>query len=184
MMARNVAAGGGNNVSPDGNNSSGGGAPVHPGNGGGGNGSNVHVSIGPMSSAPAKPAASSSPFGALPGAPAPSPSSASGATSPPAARAAQLSFQIQQARSLCSSMLGEALFERCYTYLRDNKAKRRAAASAGGVAAADPSASPPPVTEAEQERTLKSWLTPDQHNAYGHITSLLFCEELLAKQIV
>jgi len=77
-------------------------------------------------------------------------------------------------------MLGEELFARCYTYLRDSKAARRSAAQAAASGLEPPQ--PPPPSEAEQERTLAEWLRPEQRTAYGHITSLLFCEELLAKR--
>ena len=75
-------------------------------------------------------------------------------------------------------MLGEATFDRCYAYLRDNKKRRKAAQAAAG--AADAHGAPVP-SEAEQERVVKGWLQPEQYTAYGHITSLLFCEELLQK---
>ena len=80
---------------------------------------------------------------------------------------------------LCCSMLGEATFDRCYSYLRENNQKRKARRLA--LASGDTSGMDSPPDEAEQERVVKSWLTPQQFTAYGHIQSLLFCEDLLSR---
>jgi len=85
-------------------------------------------------------------------------------------------------------MLGEQTFQRCYDFIRrqHRKKKEREEALSKGRTEIQPSSSSNEedrlMTKAEQEATLRSWLeSPDLHSAIGHITSLIFCEDLMAK---